>query len=470
MDFFEFDNEDFDEINELIQQFEDAIKRNNSAFFDQDDFESIIDYYEDIGQFEKALVANERALEIHPFSATLLLRQAHLIFNLKNAESALEIIDKVISLDASEIGAYILKAEIYSFQSKYNEAIEILQHLENLCEGDDLIDVYLQTCDVYEDMSKHQLVFEYLKKCLRLDASNDEAINRINYCLELTQNFEDGIEFFRELINKQPYNHQAWYNLACAYRGLGLTEKAIEAFEYVIAINEDIDYVYIDLAELLLKENQFEKALDVLNDLSENYEPDEEVFVLQGKCFDAQNNYKMARYYYKKALHQNPSLSDVYFKIGETYKKEDLWEQAFQAFQKAADLEKEQYEFCLALAEAALEINELDVAIDACETAIEIFVNKEDGYFLMSKVFSTINDLETAEKIVMNGISLCKETRKLEYALVAVYLMQLKNKEAEIKLKKLVSEDGSKNIDFIYLYNDELDDNAIINSVLLSNN
>ncbi len=51
-------------------------------------------------------------------------------------------------------------------------------------------------------------------------------------------------------------------------------------------------------------------------------------FILQGQCYEALGEMKMARYCYRKAVHENPSLSEAYFRIGETYEHEGLWEQA----------------------------------------------------------------------------------------------------------------------------------------------
>jgi tetratricopeptide (TPR) repeat protein len=464
MDYFDFNDNLF--ASELIQQFEDALSKNNNVFFDQDDFETIIDYYEDLGEFNKALQATEKALEQHPFSAEIVLRQAYLEFQLKDSEKALQLIEKSLALDASEVGALLLKAEIYSSQSKYDDAIDILRKLEYEADPETIEDVYLQFCDTYEDCSNYNEVFRYLIKCLEFNSDNDEAISRINYCTEILQNYQESINFHTKFIDKNPYNYLAWYNLGCAYKGTNDIPKAIEALEFAIAITSEFDFIYIELIELLIKKNDITKALENINELCEHFEADDEVYLLQGECYNVQKNYKMARYYYRKALHQNPSSSEVYFKIGETYKKEKNWEQAYQSFQKAKDLEDEQYEFCIALAEAALEINEIEAGIDACQTAIDIFVKRDEAYFVLAKTFCYAGDLETAEEILTNGINVCKYTVDLEVALAIVYYLQRKIKEAEIRLQQLIAEHPEK-IDLIFNFHQSLEDDEDLKSILL---
>jgi tetratricopeptide (TPR) repeat protein len=466
MDFFDFNNDDFFDSSELVQQFEEAIKKNKTIFFDQDDFETIIDYYEDIGEFEKALSATHKALEQHPYSATIVLRQAYLEFQLKNCEKALQLVEKSLALDSSEISAMLLKSEILAFQSNFIDAIAILKDLEKTADYEDLIDVYLQFCDIYEDCSNYEEVYVYLVKCLNLDPSNDEAINRMNYCVEILHNYQESIDFHLTFIDKQPYNYLAWYNLGSAYKGINNIEKAIEALEYAIAITNEADFIYIELVELLIKDKKITKALENINELCEFFEPDDEIYILQGKCYDAQKNYKMARYYYRKALHQNPNSSEVYFKLGETYKKERNWEQAYQAYQKAKELEQEQYEFCVALAEAALEIDEIEVGIDACQSAIDIFVKRDEAYFVLAKLMCNVGDLETAEEVLINGISICKNTTTLEYALATVYYLQNKQKEAANKFAPLL-ENYPEDKHIVFDFHKNLDDDNFFKSLLL---
>ena len=46
MEFFDFENEQPEEITELISQYENAVRNNELLHLDQEALESIIDYYE----------------------------------------------------------------------------------------------------------------------------------------------------------------------------------------------------------------------------------------------------------------------------------------------------------------------------------------------------------------------------------------------------------------------------------------
>ena len=466
---FDFDNDNNINVAELIAQFEQSVKNDHTPFFDQDDFEAIVEYYEEKGQFEQAMLAVEKSLQQYPYSSILLIKKAQVYFELKQLNLALEILEKAEIYDSSEIGIYLLRAEIFTFQSRYKDAIDILEKLLETSERDDLADIYLQMCDVYEDWEKYFEVYDCLVACLKIEPNNEEALNRFNYCIEITDKYEESIPFHKKLIDINPYNEFAWYNLASSYRGVDEYENAIEAFEYVLAINDDADFVYQDIAELHFKKGEFVKALEVIKDMCNTFEADDEIYFLQGKCHEALGDMKMARYCYRKAVHDNPSLSDAYFRIGESYKHEGLWEQAYKSFQKANELEKEQYEFCLAMAEAAMEISETEVAIDACETAIDIFVKRYEAYFILAKLMALNSDTETAREILIKGAEVCKTTIELNYAICAIAFMENKLKEGEVLLRMLLEENFGAH-QTLFDFSEELRENVTIGNILAEYN
>ncbi len=464
---FDFDNEPEDQLDilELVKKYENASKRDAALFFEEEDYEAIVDYYLHQSRFDVALEVTNKSIVQYPYSAALLFKKAQVHFNLKQLAQALETLDIAEIYDSSDIDIHMLKSEIFTFQSRYGEAIEILKSIIETADVLDLPDIYLQMCDIYEDWEKYFEVYNYLILCLEIDPINEEALHRFNYCVEITDRFEESIPFILQLIDKDPYSKFAWYNLACAYRGLDAYEKSIDAFEYVIAIDEEADFVYQDMAELHYKNGQFSKALEVIKDLSDNFEADDEIYFLQGKCHEALGNTKMARYCYRKAVHNNPSMSEVYFRIGETYKQDGQWEQAYKSFQKANELEKEQYDFCLAMAGAAIEIGETEVAIDACETAIDIFMNRYEAYFILGKVMAVNGDTETAREVLMKGTEVCKSAIELNYAICAIAFMENKNKEGEVLLRMLLEEDAEL-YETLFDFNDELNENLFIQRIL----
>lgn len=465
---FEYDDDQSEDIKEVVERYESAVKNNTSCIMDQETFEALIEFYELKGQYPNALTACRLALEQHPFSSILLLKKAQMLFELKECNAALEVLRKAELFDSSETGIHLLKAEIFTFQSKYHEAIDILEELIRNADEEDLPDIYLQMADVYEDWEKYYEVFSCLTLCLQADPENEEALNRINYCMEITEKYDESRAFHEQLIEQRPYQEFAWYNLASAYKGLGRYDDAIDALEYVLAINEDLNFVYQDIAELYIKKKDYQKAIESLKDYESRFEPDEDIHFLKGQCHEAMSEIKLARYYYKKALHCNPNYAEAYFRIGDTYKSEDNWEQANKFYGKAAEHESQEYDYLLAAAESAHVLQDAEQAIEMAEKALEISPVRFEAYMLMANVFLMAGDADTALELLDKGMILCKTTVELKFARIAVIYFMGQKQEAAIQLLMMMSEAPGKEIFMLYMYPD-IEEDPEIAMILHSN-
>lgn len=465
MEPFEFDDEQNENINDIVEKYENSLRENASLFLDPEAFEILADYYELRGELNQAMSVIDQALEQHPFSSLLLIKQAQIYFENKKCPEALAVLDKAEIIDSSESGIYLLRAEIFTFLSKYEAAIEILQQRIKESDEEDLADIYLQMADVYEDWEKYDEVFHCLKNCLTVDPENEEALNRINYCMEITEQYERSRVFHEQLINESPYSVFAWYNLACAFKGMHKFDEAIDSLEYVLAINEDLDFVYQDITELHLRNKNYPKALEVIKDYEQRFDADEDIYLLKGQCHDALLEYKLSRYYYKKALHLNPNIAEAYYRIGESYKAEDNWEQAYIFFMKAAEMEKSDYDYQIVAAEAAQVMKEIEKAIEIAEVAIDISAARFEAYLLMAQIFLQAGDPDTALEILEKGIIFCKSTIELKFAKVGVEYYMGHKQEAMIQLMLLISEAPGKEIFMLYMYPD-MENDADISAIL----
>ena len=205
--------------------------------------------------------------------------------------------------------------------------------------------------------------------------------------------------------------------------------------EYVIAIDELADFAYQDLAEIYFKQGNFSKALQILKDYHNIGQPDEELFFLEGQCHEAMENYKMARYCYRKALHIYPAFHEVFFKIGETYEKEDAWENALKAFTKAAELDPQEAEYHLGIAEASLCLGFYEETLTAAQDSLDIKLNNSRAYILMIKAHLDMGKIKLAWVALNRGKELCKDCSELMPAESALLFIEGKRKAALLTLE-----------------------------------
>ncbi len=353
---FSFLNEDFDDLRDLLQQFENLRAGKSHSFLDEDSFEQIIDYYDEHDEMPIALQAAEIAIEQFPYSAALLLKKANLLIETKKYREALDMLDKAALLDSNDINLYILQTDVYLALNQHQKAARVLEEQIDQFDGEDRTELLLELADVYDDWEEFEKVFDCLKMALEHDPNNEEALHKICFWTEFTGRNEESIRLHTQIIDEFPYNHLAWFNLGTAYQGLKLYEKSIDAYQYAVAIDEKFDYAYRNMGDAYIRLRKYAEAIEVLQKHLEIAKPEDVIYEAIGHCYERQRKFTQARYYYRKASHLSPNDDKLYYKIAVAYMMEANWENAAKSLLSALKINKQSTEYNMSLGECYLEM------------------------------------------------------------------------------------------------------------------
>ena len=72
--------ENREELSELLYRYENLKSGRSHSFLDEEAFERIIDYFDDVEDLSKALEAAKFSIENFPYSSLLMIKQADLLF------------------------------------------------------------------------------------------------------------------------------------------------------------------------------------------------------------------------------------------------------------------------------------------------------------------------------------------------------------------------------------------------------
>ncbi len=453
MDYFESEEFSQKDIRLLVEEYEKALAENMHPHIDQERVEQIVEYYEQIGHYDKALKAINASLEQHPYSGLLLLKKAQVLFDLKISEDALDCLDQAAIFEPSEIGIYLLRSEIYVFQSLHQEALEVLDKAMAIAADakDEIADVWLHMADVYEDIERYHEVYNCLKECLLVDMQNEEALSRINYCMELTEQYEEAVELHKSIIDEHPYSFWAWYNLSFAYASLELYEKAIDALEFVVAIDEDITYAYKDMAQYYHEIGEYEKAIETIKIYAGKTKSESDIYLLEGKCHFELNDLKSARYCFRKAIRTSPSAHEAFFNLAMTYILDEKWKQAHQNLQRACEIFPDNVEYLERLADVGLQLEEFEMVKTYCGKAIRLDSQYPKIYITLAMAHLFCEENDKAINVIDKGYFTCKYNVSLGYIRAAIYLVTNHRKEGFLQLEDLL-EDNYNEHDIIFKY------------------
>jgi tetratricopeptide (TPR) repeat protein len=429
-----------EEMQELLRVYQNLKAGRSSQFIEEEDFERIINYFDDKQDVASALEAADVSMEQFPYSAQLMFKKADLLIANRQYLEALDLLDAGALFDSNDIALYILKTDAHLALDQPEKAAVLLEDALKLFEGDEKVELLFELADVYDDYEDFEKVFDCLKLILEEDPLHEEALLKICFWADFTGRCEESIRLHQNIIDEHPFSELAWFNLATAFQGLKLYEKAIDAYQYALAIDEKLDIAYRNMGDAYIRIRKFKEAIEALSKVLELSRPEDVIHEAIGHCYHKLGNFAQARFHYRKASHLNPDDSRIYYKIAVTYYKEEQWESAVKQLETAMKLHKTQPEFNLLMGECKMEQGKLREAIQYFTTVIRVRPKNVSGYDALIRCLIKAEEYEEALFHCSNAASLAIGSALFIYYQSGVLFLMGKSKEALLQLEKGLKE------------------------------
>lgn len=428
-----------DEIRELLTRYRNLKNGRKLSFIEEDSFERIIDYFDENEQMALALEAVNIGIEQYPYSAALLIKKADLLIASQKYTDALEILDKASLLDSNDINLYILETDVYLALDNQAKAAVLLEEALTIFEGTDKIELLFELADVYDDYEKFDNVFDCLRLVLEQEPTNEEALYKICFWTDYTHRNEESIKLHKHIIEQHPYSHLAWFNLGTAYQGIKLYEKAIDAYQFAIAIDEKFDYAYRNLGDALIRIRKYHEAIEALEKVLELAMPEDIIYEALGYCYNKLKNHAQARFNYRKAVHLNPENSQLYYKIAGTYMKERYWDSAINNLASALTINRTNPDFHFALAICYEQQDQIKDAVIHFTQFIKARPKNMKGWKGLIQCLYNAEYYEEALEQTDNAISHTNGKSLFIFYKAAIFLSLGKSKEGLLQLQEAMT-------------------------------
>jgi tetratricopeptide (TPR) repeat protein len=427
----------------LVIEYEAMSQKGTVGFYEKAVFLQLIDHYLGEQLFDHALEVIEHAVSQHPFSGTFHIVQAQLYIE-KNCESlALESLDKAILYAPSVFEVQILRAEALSSLGVFNEAFEILADLLPNADPEQRSEIYLSKALIFESTKRYKNMFLALKKAVLANPENTDALERIWFSVEMTQQYDESIKLHKELIDIDPYSFTAWYNLGYAFSAKNDHKNARDAFEYAFIINDKFEFAYRECAASCIHLKEYNQALKYYAELQEHFDADADLFVKIGLCHEALGNIEKAKAFFLKARALDENNDEVYFHLGNCFLEETNFESAKAAFEKAIIIDTLKEEYYLALADVYYQNNELDLAQSFFQKAADIAPDSTKCWILYARFLIQTGKKEMALD-VLDEAELYAFGVELKYCRIACLFSLNKRQEALFLFKNALQENYKK--------------------------
>ena len=280
-----------DDISRLLQRYLSAREMGKEPYFDADEVDELLGSFEESDNYDYFDEVLALGLKLHPGNTDLQIRQCKLFVYNEDYNSALALIDSIAETDNQDLD--LLRLECYCMLDRYDKLIEYTEKLiEEDC--DYLETVFEYTAPLLSDMEMNNEARDFINRGIDLFPQNLVLKDELCYNREIEGDIDGAISICNELIDKNPYSHEYWFTLGRLYSIKLEFEKAIEAFDFALTCDDSDPELKILKAYCLYMNENYEKALEVYQDINGDFEMAERIKPLMAECYIKLENFEGA--------------------------------------------------------------------------------------------------------------------------------------------------------------------------------
>ena len=256
------------------------------------------------------------------------------------------------------------------------------------------------------------------------------------------------VHIFEEfLLDEHPYDYDAWVCMGRIYRELSLYEKAVEACEYALAIDENLIDAYVEKSNALMDLDNLGEATQTLHEILQKTSDDEDRVVLNmslAEKFLHVANYSTAAVYLRNVINIDPECDFAHHDLSCCYSQLGDFISAEKHALKALNLSSDNINYYLSLGELYNNFAKPEKAEPYFRDAIALEKNNELPWIAYCE-FLLSNDMfeETIQTIeyALHHIGDSFETHRI---LGTAYFLVGRKKEAYMVIENCFREYGQE--------------------------
>lgn len=447
---FEFEFEDNEEIQQLVEKYEAALNSESQSFFETEEVEMLVFYYLSKNNYPEALKVVDFGLSQHPTSCELMNQKASIFYNEGQLENSLDILDIILSIEPNNVEAFLFKGEILDELEEYHAAFENYAKAAEL--GADIGEVGMLisfSCENSGDLTEG---IDWLKDALIKEPHNEELLSALALCYQNEGNIFQAFDFYLQYINHQTKDAKAWLVLGNTYASFELFEEAVDAFLNCLELAPETSKAHHGLGNSYMPLEEYKKAADAFN-LALAYESGEKeldptTFYKIGECYLEIKKYHKARSYFLDCLYLGYDFSFIFYKIGKTFEWVEAYEEAINYYEQCLDsyapsgLDK----IYAALGNCHYEIRDLATAVSYYIKSLEENPGCLDSLHELTPILVYNNDIPLATALLKEGLKTGNYTAEIRTLLAGVYFLDGAYTTAETELLMIVDNENYREV------------------------
>ena len=194
----------------------------------------------------------------------------------------------------------------------------------------------------YIEKKEFDFCIELLEKEIELVKKNVELLKLYGLALINIENEDKALEIFEKVTQLDTNDATSWFYLASLYDTKNMLLESQYAYEKVIELREEYVDAHKNLAVVLIKLSEFEKAnTHALKALELSSKDDYQIYYILATAAMNNLDYKLVINYLEEALKYNPTHVQILNNLGSAYLAINKKRQALSCYEKAYEIDSE---------------------------------------------------------------------------------------------------------------------------------
>jgi tetratricopeptide (TPR) repeat protein len=413
-----------------VLEFQDALKYDPNAGV----YYALAKNYFFLNKLPAALQNSRKSVELEPDNLEYLNLLQEIYTSGKQNDSSISVLEKIISLDSTQVNAYYKLARLYEV-NKPVQAIKIYSKISKLIGNE--WSVLIRIAELYERLGDDAKAIQTIEELVQLDPSNpmiqkllidfynkkgdyEKSIAVLNDIIELYPDDEESLERKAQvyLMMKEWEKASAIYMTLFEKPGVSLDAKVRIAYAYFIESFKDstllpmaknlftiIDkdttdwHVKMYLGGIALREYQDTLAINYFKLVTELAPWNPEAWLQLGSIYYENKDYEHASIIFYQALEKFPEDFPVNFMLGVTLVQLAKYGEAEPVLAKAVELNGKDVYALSAYGHTLSQLKKTDSAIDYIKRAIKIEPSNVDLLGSLGLIYDNLEKWEECDSI-----------------------------------------------------------------------
>ncbi len=185
------------------------LENNEEVFFDTEEYEDIISYYLEIGDYQYAETAIKYAQKLYPDSINIKVRRLEFLLEKEDNANAKTLMKELAGIADDNLDFMICCAKYYSNMGNPRKAIELCEKALEKEEDEDFIHNFI--ADEYKNLDDPFSALKHYKLALNYEPNDEYALESIMLCYTEMNRNEEALTFINDYLDNYPFSETAWY-------------------------------------------------------------------------------------------------------------------------------------------------------------------------------------------------------------------------------------------------------------------